>query len=41
MRQNGHPYLQRAPFNDYELNGAYDEMFASDGTPRPHYGALH
>jgi uncharacterized circularly permuted ATP-grasp superfamily protein len=28
-------------FNRYELDGAYDEMFAPDGTPRPHYAALY
>jgi uncharacterized circularly permuted ATP-grasp superfamily protein len=30
-----------APFAHYQLDGAYDEMFCADGTPRPHYQALH
>lgn len=29
------------PFTNYQLDEAYDEMFDSDGTPRPHYEALY
>ncbi len=29
------------PFSAYRLGGAWDEMFAPDGTPRPQYAALH
>ena len=29
------------PFADYSLGTAYDEMFARDGTVRPHYENLH
>jgi len=29
-----------APYGGYVLGAAYDEMFASDGTIRPHYAAL-
>jgi len=28
-------------FDDYWLDGAYDEMFAAEGTPRAHYQALY
>lgn len=28
-------------FRNYELDGAYDEMFDPEGEPRPHYKALH
>lgn len=28
-------------FAKYAINGIYDEMFASDGRPRPHYEAVH
>ncbi|HWI18079.1 MAG TPA: circularly permuted type 2 ATP-grasp protein, partial [Vicinamibacterales bacterium] len=29
-----------APFGAYQLDAAWDEMFAPDGAPRPHYQAL-
>ena len=29
-----------APFRNYQLDVAWDEMFSPDGTPRPHYQAL-
>jgi uncharacterized circularly permuted ATP-grasp superfamily protein len=29
------------PFLKYVLGAAYDEMFAPEGTPRPHYAPLH
>lgn len=29
-----------APFTKYALGEAYDEMFTSEGVPRPHYAAL-
>lgn len=29
------------PFVDYQIDGAYDEMFDSDGRSRPHYAALY
>ena len=29
------------PFADYVLGAAWDEMFAADGTPRPHAAALY
>src|SRR5258706_3191560 len=28
-------------FQNYWLDGAFDEMFEREGVPRPHYGALH
>jgi len=28
-------------FNDYTLDGFYDEMFAEAGSPRPHYKSVH
>ena len=31
---------QDAPYQNYELGAAYDEMFAADGSPRPPYAAL-
>lgn len=34
-----HPSIPE-PFTDYELGVAYDEMFRSNGRPRPHYRAL-
>ena len=34
------PLLQ-PPFSGYQLDTAYDEMFGPDGSPRPHYHALH
>ncbi|HWU26914.1 MAG TPA: hypothetical protein VN154_10990, partial [Rhizomicrobium sp.] len=30
-----------APYKDYVLGRAYDEMFAADGRVRPHCAALH
>src|SRR5262245_25202400 len=30
-----------APYADYTLSAAYDEMFARDGTVRPPYAELH
>src|SRR5262249_55287999 len=30
-----------SPFNQYELTGAYDEMFRDEGVARPQYGALY
>ena len=30
-----------APFRNYQLDVAWDEMFWPDGTPRPHYQALY
>lgn len=30
-----------APFTHYELDGAYDELFTPEGTPRPQYHALY
>jgi uncharacterized circularly permuted ATP-grasp superfamily protein len=33
--------LQAVPFAHYQLDAAYDEMFAADGTPRPHYDRLY
>jgi len=30
-----------APFQDYDLDQAYDEMVAPDGTARPHYEHLY
>lgn len=32
--------LFRPPFRNYQLDGAYDEMFEAPGVPRPHYRAL-
>ena len=32
---------QSLPFTDYQLDGAYDEMFAGPGDPRPPYEALY
>jgi uncharacterized circularly permuted ATP-grasp superfamily protein len=32
---------QHARFEDYWLDGAYDEMFGSESIPREHYRALH
>jgi uncharacterized circularly permuted ATP-grasp superfamily protein len=32
--------LFRPPFRNYQLDGAYDEMFEAPGVPRPHYQAL-
>lgn len=33
--------LTTNPLSKYRLNGAFDEMFAACGQPRPHYQALH
>ena len=30
-----------APFSDYEIDAAYDEMFRARGRPRPHYKNLY
>ncbi len=30
-----------APFSDYQLTGAFDEMFRASGKPRSHYKALY
>ena len=30
-----------APFSDYEIGAAYDEMFRAAGRPRPHYKNLY
>src|SRR5450432_907445 len=32
--------FSRPPFRNYQLDGAYDEMFEAPGVPRPHYQAL-
>src|SRR5437762_714211 len=28
-------------FDDYKTDGFFDEMFAADGKPRPHYESVH
>jgi uncharacterized circularly permuted ATP-grasp superfamily protein len=33
--------LLPAPFSEYEINTAFDEMFRAPGRPRPHYRALY
>jgi uncharacterized circularly permuted ATP-grasp superfamily protein len=33
--------MAEAPFAHYQLDQAYDEMFAEPGAPRPHYAALY
>src|SRR5579871_917573 len=33
--------LGQARFQNYWLDAAFDEMFAEEGVPRPHYQALH
>ncbi|MFM9025682.1 MAG: circularly permuted type 2 ATP-grasp protein, partial [Planctomycetaceae bacterium] len=33
------PSTDESVFAGYEFNTAYDEMFAGDGRPRPHYAA--
>lgn len=35
------PQPQGEPFAHYRLSAAYDEMFAADGSARPHYAALY
>ncbi len=35
------PPLLKTRFQNYWLNGSYDEMFEAEGVPRPHYRALH
>jgi len=35
------PRLLEAPFSNYRLDAAYDEMFDADGLPRPHYQPLY
>ncbi len=35
------PPGEAPPFADYELDGAYDEMFEAVRAPRPHYRALY
>ncbi len=32
---------ETSPFSQYQLSGAFDEMFRSSGRPRAHYKALH
>lgn len=34
-------YMLQAPFHSYQLDTAYDEMFAPDARPRSHYAALY
>ena len=34
------PQPGQPPFSGYRISAAYDEMFAADGTVRPHYAAL-
>ena len=35
------PPLLKTRFQNYWLNGSYDEMFEAEGLPRPHYRALY
>ena len=35
------PRTMEPPFNCYDLDGAYDEMFAAAGRPRSHYEAFY
>jgi uncharacterized circularly permuted ATP-grasp superfamily protein len=35
------PPLLKTRFQNYWLNGSYDEMFEAEGVPRPHYRALY
>jgi uncharacterized circularly permuted ATP-grasp superfamily protein len=35
------PPLLKSRFQNYWLNGSYDEMFEAEGFPRPHYRALY
>ncbi|HEV8042036.1 MAG TPA: circularly permuted type 2 ATP-grasp protein, partial [Bryobacteraceae bacterium] len=35
------PPLLKTRFQNYWLNGSYDEMFEAEGMPRPHYRALY
>jgi uncharacterized circularly permuted ATP-grasp superfamily protein len=35
------PTLLKTRFQNYWLNGSYDEMFEAEGVPRPHYRALY
>jgi uncharacterized circularly permuted ATP-grasp superfamily protein len=35
------PPLLNTRFQNYWLNGSYDEMFEAEGMPRPHYRALY
>ena len=35
------PTLLKSRFENYWLNGSYDEMFESEGIPRPQYRALY
>ncbi len=35
------PTLLKSRFENYWLNGSYDEMFESEGVPRPQYRALY
>src|SRR5262245_17142844 len=40
QQQNNAFGSQSLPFVNYELDGAYDEMFPAAGAPRPQYDAL-
>src|SRR6204780_1194434 len=35
------PPLLKTRFQNYWLNGSFDEMFEAEGLPRPHYRALY
>ena len=35
------PLAEMAPFKQYALDGAYDELFHAPNQPRPHYGRLY
>jgi uncharacterized circularly permuted ATP-grasp superfamily protein len=35
------PPLLKTRFQNYWLNGSYDEMFEAEGLPRPHYRPLY
>ncbi len=39
--EQGKPNPPEPPFNDYQLDAAYDDMFDATGTPRHHYRALY
>ncbi len=39
LHDNSAPAME-TPFAHYQLDQAYDEMFAAPGAPRPHYAAL-
>ena len=40
QQQNNGSGSQSLPFVNYQLDAAYDEMFAAEGLPRPQYDAL-